>query len=557
MDSAHLFGRIQDENVDSMKMELEKSHNLKHSKNIRNFILSRRNIGSSIINDNKNNNINNNLNTDLINNNISQVIYLFERIHQNNSISLNKTQINEIKSLLLNYLIQIRKELSKETISIIEAKNIFNSNNTKIFCELLINPINDTCDPFIQLESIWIINNILFLVARYKDIISFDISDITKLSIEYLINIYKNQKNDGVKYTLVEKILRIFGNLLYINNSILQLLINYEIIPFIVGSLNSPIPSFRTTCLWIINKLLLTIKKTGNNNFISYFTTKIALSNYKFILTRIQNQNSIDEISELFWIFNELVKYDSTILIPIFFTDINNSFNNGFYNLNKEYTINKFQFILDNCFTNKLIQPSFRLISNILVICYQYIKAEDLLSNLIQNLFAKQSILQFMNEFMNSPKDKFDISFIDDILLLIFNLVSLSPNNTSMFFKSGICKLITNKEYQSNNKIMKLLLLIYYKIMKNISFNFDLNDEVMIKSCLFFIEGFQDDNSILCILIDLFYFYLKAYNFAFDDNFENELKAMVNTKEIIPNNNLISLLVKLSNFIQIKLNSIK
>ena len=523
MESAHLFGRMHDENVDSMKMELEKSHNLKHSKNIRNFIFSRRNIGSSINNDNKNNITNSNLNTDLINNNITQVIYLFERIHQNNLISLNKSQINEIKSLLLNYLMQIRKELSKESITIIEAKNIFNSNNTKIFCELLISPINDTCDPFIQLESIWIINNLLFLVARYKDIISFEISNITKLLIEYLINIYKNQKNDGVKYTLEEKILRIFGNLLYINNNILKLLIDYEIIPFIVGSLNSPIPSFRTTCLWIINKLLLTIKKKGNNNFISYFTTKIALSNYKFILTRIQNQNSLDEISELFWIFNELVQYDSSILIPIFFTDINNTFNNGFFNLNKEYTINKFQFILDNCFTNKMIQPSFRLISNILVICY---------------------------------KDIFDISFIDDILLLIFNLVSISPNDTSIYFKSGICKLITNKEYQNNKKIIRLLLLIYYKIMKNISFNFDLNDETIIKSCLFFIEGFQDDNCILYILIDLFYFYLKAYN-VFDENIENELKTMINAKEIILNNELISLLVKLSNFIQIKLNSIK
>ncbi len=92
--------------------------------------------------------------------------------------------------------------------------------------------------------------------------------------------------------------------------------------------------------------------------------------------------------------------------------------------------------------------------------------------------------------------------------------------------------------------------------MKNISFNFDLNDETIIKSCLFFIEGFQDDNCILYILIDLFYFYLKAYN-VFDENIENELKTMINAKEIILNNELISLLVKLSNFIQIKLNSLK
>ena len=561
MESAHIFDREKDENLKSMKMELEKNHILRHSKNIRNFIFSRRNIDSSFNNNNKNiignNNLEEVLNTNLINNNISQVIYLFERIHQNKTISLNKNQINEIKSLLLNLLIQIRKELSKENISLIQAKNIFDSPNTKIFSELLINPMNDTCDPFIQLESLWIINNLMFLVAKFKDLISFDVIGLTKMLIEYLINIYKNQKNDGVKYTLEEKILRIFGNLLFINNNILKLFIDYEIISFIIGSLNSPIPSFRNVCLWIMNKILLIMKKTGNNNIISLFTSKIAISNYKFIISRIQNQNSLDEISELFWIFNELVKYDSTILIPIFFTDINYTTNNCFMNLNKEYTINKFQFILDNCFTNKLLQSSIRLISNLLVVCYKDIKDEDLLSKLVQNLFSKQSIFQLLNNFMNSSKDKFDISFVEDILLLIFNLINISPNNTISFFKNGISKLINNQEYINNKKIMKLLLFIYYKIMKNNSFYFEPNDEIVVKSCLFILEGFKDDNDILYILIDIFYFYLKACNYTIDENVENDLKMMINTNENIPNNNLISLLIKLINIIKIKLNLMK
>ena len=561
MESAHIFDREKDENLKSMKMELEKNHILRHSKNIRNFIFSRRNIDSSFNNNNKNiignNNLEEVLNTNLINNNISQVIYLFERIHQNKTISLNKNQINEIKSLLLNLLIQIRKELSKENISLIQAKNIFDSPNTKIFSELLINPMNDTCDPFIQLESLWIINNLMFLVAKFKDLISFDVFGLTKMLIEYLINIYKNQKNDGVKYTLEEKILRIFGNLLFINNNILKLFIDYEIISFIIGSLNSPIPSFRNVCLWIMNKILLIMKKTGNNNIISLFTSKIAISNYKFIISRIQNQNSLDEISELFWIFNELVKYDSTILIPIFFTDINYTTNNCFMNLNKEYTINKFQFILDNCFTNKLLQSSIRLISNLLVVCYKDIKDEDLLSKLVQNLFSKQSIFQLLNNFMNSSKDKFDISFVEDILLLIFNLINISPNNTISFFKNVISKLINNQEYINNKKIMKLLLFIYYKIMKNNSFYFEPNDEIVVKSCLFILEGFKDDNDILYILIDLFYFYLKACNYTIDENVENDLKMMINTNENIPNNNLISLLIKLINIIKIKLNLMK
>jgi hypothetical protein len=330
----------------------------------------------------------------------------------------------------------------------------------------------------------------------------------------------------------------------------LTLLIDYDIIPFIVGSINSPIPSFRITCLWLINKILLTFKKSGNINFIPLFTNKIAISNYKFILSRIPNQNSLDELPELFWIINELVKYDSTILIPIFFTDINNKI------LNKEYSINKFQFILDNCFTNKMLQPSLRLISNLLVICYKDIKNEDLLSKLIQIFFQKDSILRLINEFMNSPKNKFDFSLSEDILLLIFNLVSISTDNCRNYFKIGISNLINNKEYQNDKKMITLLIYIYYKIMKSSNFYFETNDEMVIKSCLGLIQNFKDNEGVLFILIDLFYFYLKAFNVNIDGNIENELKVLINTRDNIPIDNLFMLLFKLSNLDQMKMNSI-
>ena len=560
MESGQILQNRFEDNINNMKIDSERKHNLKHSTKIQNFIFSKRNINSSFFNKNINN-IENDINeysfnSDLINNNISQVIYLFEKIHQDNSISLTKNQINEIKKVLLDYLTKIRKELSKDNISIIQAKNIFNTDKTKIFCELLINPMNDTYDPFIYLESIWIINNLMFLVAKFKELILFDITDITKYLIQFLINIYKNQKDDGVKYTLEEKVLRIFGNLLYINNNILNLFIDYSIIPFIIESLNSPIPSFRISCLWIINKMLLTIKKNGNNEIISLFTTKTALSNYKFILSRIKNQNSIDEISELFWIFNELVKYDSSIIISIFFYDINKKQNNNLSNLNEEYIINTFQFIVDNCFINKILQPSFRLISNLLIICYKDIKNEYLLSKLVQILFEKQTFFRYINELIYSQKNTFDISFTIDILLLIFNLVSFSPINSRAYFKNGIINLINNKEYLNNQDIQQMLLFIYYKMMKNNSFYFESNDEIVIKSCLNLIQIFKDNNNILYILIDLFYFYLKASNINIGENIENELNILINTKENNPNNNLIFILMKLSNLIQMKFNSI-
>jgi hypothetical protein len=93
--------------------------------------------------------------------------------------------------------------------------------------------------------------------------------------------------------------------------------------------------------------------------------------------------------------------------------------------------------------------------------------------------------------------------------------------------------------------------------MKNNSFYFEPNDEIVVKSCLFILEGFKDDNDILYILIDIFYFYLKACNYTIDENVENDLKMMINTNENIPNNNLISLLIKLINIIKIKLNLMK
>lgn len=555
MESAHMFNNRFDDNINTIKMDLENNQILKHSKNIRNFIFAKRKINYNndinIISNNKNENI---FNAELIINNINQVIFLFEKIHQNENKSLNKNQINEIKTVLTNYLIQIRKELSKENISKLETQKIFNSNLIKIFCESLINPINDTNDPFIQLESIWIINNLMFLVAKYNDIISLDVSNITKMLIQYLVNIYNNRKNDGVKYTLEEKILRIFGNLICINDNVLMFLIENEIIPFIIESLNSPIPSFRITCLWIINKILLILRKNGNSNLISYFTTKIASSNYKFILSRIPNQNNFDEISELFWVFNELVKYDQKFLIPIFFTDVNNKMFNGFLKINKAYALNKFTFILDNCLTDKMLQPCLRLISNLLIICYKDIKDEDLLTQFLQNLFSRESIFRFLNEFMTSENNKLDYSLAQDILLLIFNLVNISPNNSSSSFKNGIIHLLNNKEYQKDIKMIQLLYYIYYKIMKNNSFYFEAIDELVIKSSLYLIEIIKNDFSILCIVIDIFYFYLKASNIVIDDNTENELKILINTKENITNNNLIILLVKLSNYIQMIFN---
>ncbi len=278
------------------------------------------------------------------------------------------------------------------------------------------------------------------------------------------------------------------------------------------------------------------------------FLEKNAILNYKFILTRLQNKCSFDEMGELFWLFNELVKYNSSFLIPIFFSNANNT--NELLNLNKDISIKNYEFVLNNCLTSKMLQTSFRLISNLIVVCWKDLKDENLLTKFIERLYLKQSIFGFMNDILNSPKNKYDISLVKDILLLIFNLICLSQVKSSVLFKNGIVNLITNKEYQNDNEIIKLLFFIYYRILGVNFFKFEPNDENVIKVCLSIMERFKDDNTILIIFIDILFFYLKMSHTQIESNIENELKMSSDSEQNIPIEKLHEYLLKLSNYVK-------
>ena len=563
MESADFFNNsIKLEN--SHKMDIEQMHNTHHSNMVRNYLFSKRTMNAFPFN-NRNRDQNglkttiNPVNSDLIVKNTEEIIFLLEKIHNYKNLQITKSEANTIKNNFFELLKQIRKELSKENITLIEAKNIFNDKTLK-FIELFFKGAFDPYDPYIQLECLWIINNLMFLIANYKNYIFYDVKNISNSLIQYLVNIYKNKKNEGVKYTLEEKILRIFGNLINIDNSIIRILINNQIFPFVINSLNSPVSSFRTTCLWLINKSILLLKKIGEIKYINIFMEKNAIYNYKFILSRIEKQIYLDEMGELFWLFNELVKYNSSIFVQIFISEFSyknyNINENSLFILNKELCLKHFEFILDNCLTSKMIQTSFRLISNFLAVCSKDIMKEELLSKLIELLFLKQSILNFINIVLNSPKNKYDLYLVKDILLLIFNIICLSKNNKWILFKNGIVNLIDDKDYQTDNEIMKLLFFIYYRILAKNSFLFEQIDEKAIRACLIVIERFKNDNSILIIFIDILYFYLKASNIQIGDDISTELKILSDSEQIIPLEKLQTILIKLINFIQSSLSFI-
>ena len=171
-----------------------------------------------------------------------------------------------------------------------------------------------------------------------------------------------------------------------------------------------------------------------------------------------------------------------------------------------------------------------RLISNLLVVCNNDLKNEYLLTKFIENFFEKKSVILYINDILNSPVNKYDTSLVKDALLLIFNLICISAIKTSIYFKKGIVNLISDRDYQVNKDIMKLLFIIFYQILIANIFSFEPNDEKVIKACLILLKYFKNDENILIIFIDILYLYLKSTNTHVDNELENELEFIKKEK---------------------------
>ena len=531
MEGANFFNKSDDFEKE-YKMEIENSRELDRSNMVKNYIQSRRTMNSHL--DCKNENkikklsyspsLNIELNFDVVET-IGEVMNTIKELCPKSQFTLQpipigRSQAENMKNKLLKNLKKIRIFLNKESIP---EKDIL-QNNVQSFIESLIGSFKQNSDYFIQLESLWIINNLIYFMTKYNENV-IDTNKISNLLMEYLITILKG--NEKVKYSLLEIIYRIFGNLLHINNNIIDILIKNNVISFIVEQLNNPVLSFRITCLWFLNKLLIILGRINSIDNINILLSRNAILNYKFILSRIKKNVIFDEISEFYWLITELAKYNPKILISIFFSQ-NIQYNINSENTNIEYAVEIFSFILDNSLTNKLSQISIRLISDLFAVCDSEINNENLLTKFIEHFFEKKSIILYINDVLNSPKNKYDISLVKDVILLIFNLLCLAPIKASIFFKKGIVNLISDRDYHTNVEMMKLLFLTFYRILISNSFSFEPNDEKVIKTCLVIIKRFKEDIEVLILFIDILYCYLKASRTQIENEIENAMEFLIN-----------------------------
>ena len=248
-------------------MEIETSIDSNHSDMVKKYILGRRTMFSNPVKNDifSKKNINNNHNVsftiDIDDPNVDVIEKMNEVLTQLNNLSsrqyiykfnLNKDDTGKAEKELLENLKKIRKELSKENIPVTKILNIL-GNNVQNFIEELIK------------------YNLIFFVGKHNVLV--DSEKIAKELYNYLIKI---QNGISSKFFLIDKIYRIFGNLLQINNVIIRYLINNKFVESIISHLINPVSTFRITCLWLLNKCLIALKKNGASNYIQIFINKSA-----------------------------------------------------------------------------------------------------------------------------------------------------------------------------------------------------------------------------------------------------------------------------------------
>ena len=288
------------EDKSQLKKDKEDQHELTHSNKIKNYISSRRTTNDSLLKQEGSNiryrykrhslpsdiNI---LNIDIIKI-IDKIKEDIEEIKSDLKFKSNKKW--NLNDELKENLISVRKEISRENLPLNKIKNIL-EHDIQLFIELLIELLENISDDNLELEILWILNNLIYFAAKYNDISLDSIKISNQIAKYYLTKV--NNENE-FKYSLFEKIYRIFGNLLFINNKSIYSLINNNIISNIIECLIRPVASFRLASLWILNKILIALKVNEEiNNYINLFIDKYAIYNYNFIFERINN-NIIDKI---------------------------------------------------------------------------------------------------------------------------------------------------------------------------------------------------------------------------------------------------------------------
>lgn len=440
---------------------------------------------------------------------------------------LNNAQ-NIDKLTILSYLKTIRKELSKNKITkpIIESILNFHSDIINLFSKHLLDFKNSE----IQLETIWILNNLSIYFYKYSLELQFN-----KIN-GMLVMFFNNQNsfsNNGVKCLIYEKTFRLIRNIIVINKQTLSFYLQNNILSVLFTNLNSPVVSLRTICLNLLSKIYTYIKNDNELQYYKtcYFDSKV-ISYYKFIKNRIEKNKNFDEVHEFYWLLNDIfISFPSLACVLYFNESIKD-------------VINSVKNILNIASMSKLIRVSIRLLSNLIAIASMDgicgVNGVLIANAITAEIMLDIPLIQYMKDMLTASQSQYNDYnvLIKDILHLMLNISHFGDQKLYALFHDDLIMFISNNTFLMRNdiEIARMVLLIYYKLFILNNCVFCANDNEILLYIKMNYLLFSNDRVISLIMLDYVYLYLQSANIKHDHAFTSFMNVnninIRNTNEI-------------------------
>ena len=448
-----------------------------------------------------------------------------------NYLSMAQSEMKPDKASILKNLKIIRKELTKQEVT----KEIIDT-LIKTFPGIIVMlsvHLLDFKNSEIQFETIWILNN--FSIYCYKYNMQMHFFTIGEILMQFF-QMEKQFSNNGVKNLIYEKVFCLIGNLVFIDEKTLTFYLQNNILVYLFQNMNSSVSSLRCVCLCTLNKIYSSISKNQNlNNYISIYIDKNAISYYKFILTRVDGKNHLEEVYEFYTLINSIIKTHPEIASFLFFAADE-----------KEIT-KRIKNILSISMVSYLIQPCVRLLSNLIVISNTQI-IRDIVCNCIINDLA---LVSFINNTLNSSVyNEKTIPLLKDILLFVFNLSCMIPTQINNLYHEGIISLCKNDQYMQYIDITKLVLNIYYRMFVESGTNFNNSDIFIVNRILDSYKNYFSDINLLLISADVLFVYMKKVSKYQNEIIENGMRTIQNKNDVTVND-VYAILIELEKIIRL------
>lgn len=413
----------------------------------------------------------------------------------------------------------LRKELSKPNISPEILSSLIENNE---FFSVLVNFLFDFKNSEIQLEALWILNNLCIYYYQFQQ--KEKLYEIHNFLTKFMIS-ENNFSNVGIKNLILEKFFSLIGNLILYDENVYFHYINNHLLQYLVKNLNSSVRSLRTICLWTINNIINATNCLGmkRNNQISNITddTNIISTNkimkstlfynesmayyYKFVFSRLDYNKNFDESYEFLWLIYYLVNENSELGFNILFNM--NSIPNDNDNFNK---------LLKFVVVDRLSQPIIRIIGTL--ITEDFVLNVEIKRKIVEAVLDNTEIGMLLNstiKYCTINTDK--VGFVNDVVWFINSLAFYDPIKTCQLFKASL-------EYLANpditvmiqfplETVRNLLTAIYLCYSAE-----GLNDikESVISLVLNNTEQLSCDLRLRYIILDFLYVFLKSTHKLFN-----------------------------------------